>query len=350
MRESSIQPSAKKIINLEEARARRTEKDEKENRSGNVIPIEEGQRIKDRRVEKNLLEKIELERWNVCEKFGDLITMVSDRYENLPAESREAYNNHNKDIIDKAMELGVRNDFSKENLQNLGLAAILHDMNKADEVPEEYADIPHYALATHAKLAAEAVPGILTDEYLKSKNIESDFDTVRGEVAKAILEHMGPRPGFMDRILEKFNEEMKKRGQAELDYPHVEGEVSEALLAADMVSLVGPAGWQKIFADRFSIGKFRKEDEATSKEYAKYGIDLAPGEAAILSAYASSIDALNMFSDEKNRKWIEGYLAESKKVAFSRGDGQEKVSWETVNEKREKYEAIKAVRAKLSVR
>ena len=129
--------------------------------------------VENEKGEKNeLQEKIKQEKKEAKEKFGSLINLVSRGYEKLPEAMKKDYILHNEEILDGAIELGMEKGFTKEELEELELSAILHDKTKAESAPEEYKDIPNYTLATHAETVAKEVPNILADEYLKSLNIQ----------------------------------------------------------------------------------------------------------------------------------------------------------------------------------
>jgi len=156
---------------------------------------------------------------------------------------------------------------------------------------------------------------------------------------------MGPSPGFMSRVFEYFNAEMEKRGHEGLHYPEAEGDISEILLAADMGSLASKNGREKIMKIRMENKNFRKDDFETVQKYKALGIDLDPGEAALLSAFDSAFQARDMMKDEMYRKWLDGLIEESKGLEFSYEEGGEKISWQTASEKKMKYD--KAVRKRI---
>lgn len=210
---------------------------------GSAESIDLNQKRKEKSGE--FLKKIEQEKREAKERFGNLINLVSERYENLPEAMREDFVLHNEEILDGAIELGIKKEFSKEELEKLELSAILHDMTKADRVPMEFEAIPDYTLAVHAKTAAEEVPEVLTDNILRKLNIQGNPEAVRQEVAEAILGHMGPCPGFMTEILKSFNKKMESMGQNGIEYPEARGKIAEALLTADMKSLAGEKGRKK---------------------------------------------------------------------------------------------------------
>ena len=292
---------------------------------------------------KELLEKIEQERKEAKERFVDLIKTVSMRYENLPESMQEDFILHNEEILDSVIELGIKKGFSKEELEKLELSAVLHDMTKADSVPEKYKDIPNYTLAMHAKTAAEKVPEILTDEYLKEMNIQGDPEMVRQEIARSILEHMGPRPGFMTGILEIFNNKMKSIGESGIDYPEARGKISEALLAADMKSLAGEKGRKKVLSIRANVEFFIKQDIDLCEEYKKYGIDLSQGEAALISGFESASQARDMQKDQENWNWINDGIEKSKDVVYEFSNLEKPMLWRDVYVKMKKYEEGKRI-------
>lgn len=302
--------------------------------------------LDEKRQEKNnkeLLEKIEQERKEAKERFVDLIRTVSKQYENLPESMRKDFILHNEEILDSAIELGIKKGFSKEELERLELSAVLHDMTKADSVPEKYKDISNYTLAMHAKTAAEKVPEILTDEYLKEMNIQGDPEMVRQEIARAILEHMGPRPGFMTGILEMFNAKMKSIGEDGIEYPEARGKISEVLLAADMKSLAGEKGRKKVLSIRANVEFFIKQDIDLYEEYRKYGVDLSQGEAALISGFESALQARDMQKDQENWNWIDDEIEKSKEAVYEFSGSDKPMLWREVYVKMKKYEEEKRI-------
>lgn len=281
--------------------------------------------------------KIEREIAEAEKQFESLIKEVSVGYENKDIE--EDFNLHNKEILSNIVELAIKKRFNKTELKIAELAAILHDMTKADVAPEKYKNIPNYTLAMHAKTAAEKVPEILTDERLKELKIESDPEMIRQKVAGAILEHMGPRPGFMSAILEKFKKDMEDIGEKGVDYPEASGKISEAVLAADMKSLAGEKGRKKVLGLRAKENFFIKQDLGVVEEYKKYGINLSQGEAALISGFESAFQARDMQKDKENWDWINEEIEKSKKVEYVFLG--EKIIWEDVTDKITKYEENK---------
>jgi len=315
--------------------------DERADSSSKEEKLEKPEFEKEKGEKDELQEKIEQEKKEAKEKFGSLIDLVSQGYENLPEAMKKDFVLHNEEILDGAIELGMKKGFSQEELESLELSAILHDKTKAESAPEEYKDIPNYTLATHAETAAKEVPNILTDEYLKSLNIQGDPEKIRQEVASAILEHMGPHPGFMDEILKGVNTELGKRGGEKIEHPQAEGKISEALLAADMKSLAGEKGRKKVLSIRSSVEFFANQDKNLAEEYKKYGIDLSQGEAALLSGFDSAEQARDMQNDRDNYDWVNQSIEDSKKVEYDFPGSEKTIIWAEVSTKRSQYEDAK---------
>ena len=156
------------------------------------------------------------ERQEARERYQDLITMVSARYESLPEKVRADFIVHNQEILDNVVEVGIKKEMKPEELKALEISAILHDLNKADAPPEKLKDVPNYTLIAHGELAAEESKKILTDEKLKAYGFEGDLEAVRAMVSEAIREHMGPHPGFMTAMLEKANAILRAKGEKEI--------------------------------------------------------------------------------------------------------------------------------------
>jgi hypothetical protein len=215
-------------------------------------------------------------------------------------------------ILEKAIEFGVEDDFSKEDLQKLEIAAILHDIAKADQVEEKFRHIPNYILVTHAERAAAEVPRIITDEFLRSNGFVGEPNRIREDIQIAILQHMGPHPGFMTETLSKVNEILRTMGEKEIIHPQAEGKISEALLAADMYSLATAEGRVKVLEIRSKVDKFRQEDEEMAKQCSAQGILVSAGEIALISGYESAQSALNMVENEQYREKIKRAIIASK--------------------------------------
>jgi hypothetical protein len=285
-------------------------------------------------------DKLNLEKKEARERFGDLIDKVNKRYENLPENMRADFMIHNEEILDSAIEVGMRNKLSPDEMKMLEMAAIWHDAAKADGVSEEFKDVPNYGLITHGEKAASEIPSLLTDEYLKSKGFsENDFESIRVNVSDAIRQHMGPHPGFMTGMLENANKALRSIGKEEITHPSPSGKVSQALLAADMKSLAGEKGRKKVLAIRANVPFFKNQDEELSRHYKAYGIELSSSEAALLSGFDSAFQARDMIQDQNNRKWVDGAIAESKIVSYEDGNGNE-FSWSDAESKRKLYEIV----------
>lgn len=293
----------------------------------------------------DLLEKrVAMEQAVAKEMFKELLDTVDARYENLTEKTRADLMFHKNEVLDKAIELGIRNGFSEKELKTFEMAAILHDISKADKAPAEYEHIDNYVLAMHGELAAAEVPALLTDAYLARIGFsENDFEDIRIQVADAIRQHMGPHPGFMDFVLNGVNAKLREMGKSEIAHPEAVGKISEALLATDMYSLADSNGRKKILSIRSENPGFIKTDEELCAEYAKHGVDLNRAEAALISGFDSAFQARDMIKDEKNREWMEQAIEESKYVAYDDGQGG-KINWGDVEMKKRLLEAAKKIR------
>ena len=270
-----------------------------------------------------MLEKIKAEKERVKDTYKDLINMTSAEYENLPEKMREDFSLHNEEILENVIEYGIRNGFNEREMAELELASILHDKTKARSVPEEYKDVPNYTLVMHGKTAAEEVPQVLTDEELGKYFIESqegNFEEMRRTISQAILEHMGPRPGFMTGMIEAANKKLQDMGEPEIQYPEANGKISEALLAADMKSLAGTKGRNKVLSIRANVEFFKRQDNDTAELYKAHGVDLTPAEAALLSGFQSAFEARDMNKSEKSKDWIDGDIEKSMDEEYDLGE------------------------------
>lgn len=290
--------------------------------------------------------RVETEKREAKERFKDMIDMVSRRYReqgSLSEKMLEEFIAHNDEVLESAIEYGILKGFSSEQLKKLEIAAVLHDMTKADAVPEHLKDVPNYILACHGEAAAEESFAVLTDEFLASKGFQGDFEVVRQEISRAIREHMGPHPGFMDGILAKANEKLRELGEAEIRHPKAEGAISEALLTVDMRSLAGEKGRKKVLAIRAAVPVFKVIDQKTVEEYAALGVDLSMGEAALLSGFQSAFEAQAMLADPEGKAWLGQEIESSKNREYHYGSGVNEVvvRWAQAESKRQRYEDLK---------
>jgi len=284
---------------------------------------------------KDVQELIAREKTEARKIFADLFEVVKKRYENLPNEKvKQEFLAHTEDVLEGVIEISFLKNFSLQERRAVEIAAILHDLAKADPSPKEYADIPNYVLVNHHQMAAAEVPEILTDEYLEKVGTEKgSFEDLRRWVEKAILEHMGPHPGFMEKTLRKVNTDLRKKGFSEIHHPQAEGKISQALLAADMKALADAKGIQKILALRSSQDVFLEEDKRRQRGFLDQGIHLSLAEVRFLSAMESALQAEQMvrnLDDTDLSKWIEEVIEQDKKVVFQDPTSKEELRWEEV--------------------
>jgi hypothetical protein len=268
-------------------------------------------------LEEKNKEAIELEFESAKEQFRELIELVNGRYEALPEKVQEDFVKHNEEILKNVVELGLARQLPRETLKEAELAAVLHDIAKADASPEEFREIPNYILATHGERGAIEASRILSNDFLRAHGFLGDPEKVRERIANAIRQHMGPHPGFMANILRSVNQELNKRNLSPIAHPEARGFVSETLLAADMGSLAGARGRQKILSLREASDFFQKEDRKTIEQYAKFKIELSQGEAAMLSALESAFQARDMIENPDFRAWIISLISKSMDESFS---------------------------------
>ncbi len=293
---------------------------------------------------------VENEKKEARENFGALLNLVFERYEapdstiaNSP-EQIKTFKAHLEEVLNLCIERGIEKDLTGKQLKMIEVAAILHDLTKADQPDSETKDIPNYMLAAHGELGARETITILSEhpEILKKILGENysgeEADKTVGLISNAIRAHMGPHPGFMTFVLNGVNSKLKEKGLPELQHPRpLEGEViSETLLAADMCSLAGRKGREKVLVIRSAVPNFKQEDEKTCAEYKKFGIDLTPGEAALLSAFASAEQARDMLKKESDRLWINSTIEESKEGGYLYEN--QPVNYAAASAKKEKFE------------
>lgn len=277
------------------------------------------------------------EKQEAKEQFGDLIGLVDTRYQKLPEGVRQEFMVHNDEILGKVIDMAKMKGMAGEDLKAIEIAAILHDLNKADDVPEKYKDVPNYALVAHGEIAANSIQELLTDEKLKSYGFEGDPQQTRDKIAAAIREHMGPHPGFMTAMLDKANQALDALGEPKFEHPRPKGVFSEVMLAADMDSLAGTKGRRKVMALRFNAPFFKQQDAETVEKYRAAGIELSPGEAALLSGFDSAFQARDMIQDPdlkvKVISSIDGSMGEEYLY------GQEKIDAKEALAKQDRFKA-----------
>lgn len=293
---------------------------------------------------------VENEKKEARENFGALLDLVFRRYEapdstvaNSP-EQLKAFREHAEEVLSLCIEGGIEKGLTGRQLKMIEVAAILHDSTKADQPDSKMKDIPNYMLAAHGELGAREAIIILREHPEILKNIlgenysSKEADKTIELISNAIRTHMGPHPGFMTFVLNGVNAKLKEKGLPELQHPRLPEDeaVSEMLLAADMCSLAGRNGREKVLAIRAAVPNFKQEDEKLCAEYKKYGIDLTPGEAALLSAFASAEQARDMLKNESDRLWINSIIEESKKGDYPYEN--QPVNYAAASAKKEKFE------------
>ncbi len=293
---------------------------------------------------------VENEKKEARENFGALLDLVFKRYEapdstiaNSP-EQIKTFEAHVEEVLNLCVERGIEKGLTGKQLKTLEVAAILHDLTKANQPDSDMKDIPNYMLAAHGELGARKATMILREHPEIFKNILGEHysgeetDQTIELISNAIRAHMGPHPGFMTFVLNGVNAKLKEKGLPELVHPRpVDGEmVSETLLAADMCSLAGRQGREKVLAIRAAIPNFRQEDEKLCGEYKKYGIDLTTGEAALLSAFASAEQARDMLKNEDDKRWIDQVIKNSKENDYL--SANQPVNYAAASAKKELFE------------
>jgi hypothetical protein len=299
--------------------------------------------------EKSVFEKgefqarLEQEKKEMRERFKDLIDLVNQRYEqsNLSPLEVADFKQHNENILDYALELGLRKKLDQEEMKILSMATILHDLTKADSPPAELAHISNYVLVAHGQTAAQESKKILSNDYLKKHGFENhtleDLNKIREQVSQAIAQHMGPHPGFMTDILDGVNKALEKEGRPLIKHPSAQGKIAKTLLAADMLSLASINGRKKVLSIRANNGFFQSLDKQMVAEYQRLGIDLRQGEAALLSGFESAYQAVKMIKNPQDRALLEEVFEESKKEEYQFNQDPEPVKFEKAKEKEEEF-------------
>lgn len=301
---------------------------------------------KERKNNKELREASEI--------FKGPIELVNERYEDPNStlakntEQLRTFKEHNEDVLKLCINRGIEKGFNEKELKILEISAILHDLNKADKPKDKKAKIPNYTLAAHGEMAATEIKNIL-NQYPKILNeiLGDNYSKEEKEETILIIEntirsHMGPHPGFMDRILKNVNKELKEIGEKEIEHPYPDNQIAETLLAVDMASLAGTKGRKKVLAIRSAVPFFKKQDEDICNEYKKYNINLTTGEAALLSGFDSAEQARDMLRNQEDREWINQTLENSKNNNYIYE--KEEINYQTALAKRKEFEDAKKIK------
>lgn len=300
--------------------------------------------------------ELDIEKERARKRFKPLIDLVNGRYRSKESTISKneslikSYEAHNSEVLDSAIELSLKEGLSNDELVTLEIAAILHDIAKADLPSEELSGIKDFVMANHHEMAAGEVENILGKNSevlgLAPENPEqsSKTDKIISLVKNAILCHMGPSPGFMTDTLKKVNEELEKGGKAAIVHPKPNDNISRLLLAADMRALASPGGVQKILNLRANY--YVEKDEDLCAEYEKLGMELSVPEAALISASQSARDAVAMVKGvcgDEEAQWIQSTIDLAKQMSFvySRGGEETKVSLLEIEEKMKEFEEKK---------
>jgi hypothetical protein len=292
------------------------------------------------------------------ENLATLINKVNERYERPDStlasnpEQLKCYQEHNEEILNLSIERGTQKGLDKKQLRTLEISAILHDLTKADKPPDNLADINNYVLVTHGEAAANETRSILAEnpeimtKILGENYQKDDFETTATTIENSIRSHMGPHPGFMTTVLEGVNKKLHQKGEKEIVHPYPpEGDaIAETLLAADMRSLAGRKGIEKVLVNRSASPFFRNEDEKLCQEYAARNIKLTTEEAALISAFKSSGEARDMIKNINDRDWVNEAVKEAMNSVYFYGAGENKIelTYGQVAAKKEQLELAKS--------
>jgi len=228
------------------------------------------------------------------EKINEIKKFVNEIYESskLSDEVIESLNEHNKTILKYTKELATEESLSQEDLENVQLAAILHDAAKTNS-----------SLLKH---------GFASSKIAQQKLLEMGFKNERVKIiTNAIERHMGPIPGFMQREAKKHTD---KTGE-EVIFSRPETMVDKILYDADMLSLVDKNGINKILILRKSIDMFINEDKQEANEK-----NISQEKVAYLSALKSAEEAINSLYTEAARKKGDVLIKEARDLSLSNFD------------------------------
>ena len=297
-------------------------------------------------IKDTLLDDINKEIAEAKEEFSELIALVNERYDGPDSilagkpEQLQTFKAHNEQILSFAVEVGMRKGLKGKELKMAEVAAILHDLAKADKAPEGAADIKNYILAAHGEIAANEAEGILEErpQILEKILGEGYGDEQKKEaidrIQTAIRSHMGPHPGFMTGILEGVNRELVKKGMPPIEHPYPDknDNISETVLAADMASLASTEGRKKVVSIIFNDLYFRDLAEKDAKLAQSKGIKLEASDIAVMNGFKSAEEARDMIRDPNDREWMDGLIEKSKGETNMYGDREVKFTEDKWNE------------------
>ncbi len=323
----------------------------------------EKQQFEESKNKEELEEKVRTEYKESQEQFSELIDLVNQRYEAPDSalagspEQLKTFKEHNEQVLKLCIKRGIEKNLDKKELKILEVSAILHDLNKADKPEGEIGRITNYTLAAHGEMALNEVENIINkhsevlDNILGKDYHEQEKERVIAAIKNAIKSHMGPHPGFMDRVLKRVNQKLEKIGEPKIEHPYPKqgDQVAETLLAADMCSLASRKGREKILAIHSAVPCFKKQDKELCERYKEFGIDLTLGQAVLLSGFDSAEQARDMIKNSDDKEWINKVIEDSKKQDYTYKD--QKVNYEQAITKRERFnqaKRLKEVREKLN--
>lgn len=204
-------------------------------------------------------------------KLRGLRTVVDKRYEEvgLQGEKLKIFSEHNQVVLGYAQKLLEKFEslnIPSEDVQDLLIAVTLHDLTKADT-----------PLVKHGWEGAKEAGEMLT---------KRGYNKLRTQkIVRAIERHMGPIPGFMSMMRDRWNGQHPDDQVP--DFPRPETLVDQMLHDADMLGLIDRQGIDKVLIIRETEQNFRKEDEALA---AKRGVtrEQVAWESALQSAKEAS--------------------------------------------------------------
>jgi hypothetical protein len=276
---------------------------------------------------------------------------VDKRYDSselaLNPERLTKYKEHFREVTEMAVEYAERIELPEGEVALLAVAAGLHDLTKGDTPPPDIPDsVKHiYWLVAHGETAAAEVGQYLdanpsVQDFLKTANPGLGDFAIKERIEMAIRSHMGPNPGFMEGVLNYVNGELGEDSRISHPYPEEGDRVAEILLAADMKSLAGPQGVEKVIGDIMADkkeGGWREEAQLEAEKANELGYDFTTAQMAFLSAYDSGVNAFTMIKNDEDKEWVGEALDETENHIFVI-EG-EKVDAREVIERWNKYNA-----------
>lgn len=241
--------------------------------------------------------------------FSDLFDMTEERYRRddslcTSPELISAYLQHTREVYKFATFFAVSLGLGESEIRLAQVAAILHDLTKADPPPDQITKynnenaganiINLYALISHPHTCADKLSGMGYDFWQPiAESAKVSVDDAKAKITSAIKVHSGPIPGFMQRQIKCYTRLRGKQGELP-DIPEVKPDPEDAttmiLIMADMAGLCTQVGVEKI--EQIRLGPLNKINSRMAE-----AVGLSEGLTAKMSAFMSGREGIEMIKN-----------------------------------------------------